>query len=82
MDRDGLTHEMGESTDATRPQRCPRCGTARSRDAVPYLVLDRAIAEYTCAACGAQLESWTAGAARRADADGLGETARRTRERT
>ena len=82
LDRDGLTHEMDESTDTTRPHTCPKCGTTRSRNAVPYLVLDHAMAEYTCAACGAQVESWTAGAARRADADGLGETARRTRERT
>ena len=56
-------------------------GTTRSRNAMPCLVLDHAIAEDTCAACGAQFESWTAGAARRADADGLGETARRTRAR-
>ena len=79
LDRDGLTHEMDESTDTTRPHTCPKCGTTRSRNAVPYLVLDHAMAE-TRSSCGAQFESWTAGA-RRADADGLGETARRTRER-
>ena len=48
-------------------------GTTRSRDAVPYLVLDHVMAEYTRPACGAQFENWTAGAA-----DGLGETAGRT----
>ena len=54
LDRDGLTHEMDESTDTTRPHTCPKCGTTRSRNAVPYLVLDHAIAEYTCAVCGAR----------------------------
>jgi hypothetical protein len=73
LDRDGLTHEMDESTDATRPHTCPMGGTTRSRDAVPYLVLDHVMAEYTRPACGAQFENWTAGAA-----DGLGETAGRT----
>ena len=46
LDRDGLTHEMDESTDTTRPHTCPKCGTTRSRNAVPYLVLDHAMAEY------------------------------------
>ena len=81
LDRDGLTHEMDESTDTTRPHTCSECGTDRSRNAVPYLVLDRVMAVYASAARGARFESWPAGAARRADADGLGETARRTRER-
>jgi hypothetical protein len=43
------------------------------RGAVPFL--HHATAEYTSAACGARFASWTAGTARRADADGLGETA-------
>ena len=81
LDRDGLTHEMDESTDTTRPHTCSECGTDRSRNAVPYLVLDRVMAVYASAARGARFESWRGGAARRADADGLGETARRTRER-
>jgi hypothetical protein len=68
IDRDGPTHEVDESTVTTRPHTCPQCGTTRSRPAVPYLVVDHSIAQDACAACGAQFESWTARAERRAGA--------------
>ena len=38
---------------------CPECGATRSPEAVPYVELDTAVAVYTCAACGAQFESWS-----------------------
>jgi len=45
LDRGGLTHGMDESTGTTRPHTCLKCGTTRSRNAMPYLVvLHRAIA--------------------------------------
>jgi DNA-directed RNA polymerase subunit RPC12/RpoP len=70
LDHDGRSHEMNESTDTTRLPTCPECGSTRNRNAVPYLIVDDAIAEYTCAGCGAQFESWTPGEAHNLGAEG------------
>ena len=61
LDRDGLTHEMDESTDTTRPHTCPECGTTRSRNAVPYLVpgpRHRRIQRAQSAAPGSSTGQW------------------------
>ena len=65
LDRDGLTHEMDESTDTTSPHTRSECGTDRSRNTVPYLVLDRVMAVNASTACSARFESRPAGAARK-----------------
>ena len=83
LDRDGLTHEMDESTVTTRPHTCPKCGTTRSRTAVPYLVLDHAIAARRVRSLRRPVRELDSGRCAQGRCVGLGETAgRRTRERT
>lgn len=50
---------MNELSESRGLPTCPECGSTRSQDAVPYLTADDAVAVYTCAACGAQFESWS-----------------------
>lgn len=67
---------MNESTDTTRLPTCPECGSSRNPNAVPYLALDHAMAEYTCAVCGARFESWPT-----AEAQGHGHPSERAARR-